>query len=317
MSSLPTRLENTPAETLRGIGLVIAASALVPGLDAIGKLLVTEHGLSVGEASLYRFCLQVALILPVGLALEGAMVLRSPQIRLNLGRGACLAIGGLCLLGGLRFMPLGDTIAIFMIGPLIVTLLSALLLKEHVGWRRTAAVFTGFAGALIIVRPSYAVFGPASLLPVAAAAAIALYLILSRRASRGTTPLAMQFFAGLGGIVVLGAAMLFGHPFGIAELSFSVPRGAWVWTLIVASGALSTLAHLLFVEAYKLAPASVLAPFSYVEIVSAVLLGLLIFGEFPDAPKWLGIAIVVGSGLFIYWREQRSARVPEKPPRLR
>jgi len=307
-TTLQNRIENTPAETLQGIVLVVVACALIPGLDAIGKVLVTQHGLSVGEVSLFRFALQVALTLPLGLVFEGAMVLRSPHTGINLLRGVSLGVAGLCLLGGLRFMPLGDTIAIFLINPMILTLFSALFLKEHVGWRRVAAVIVGFAGALIIIRPSYAVFGPAALLPAFAAASIAIYLILSRQASRGATPMAMQFWAGLGASIVILAAMGFGHPLSIAELSFNMPESTLAVVMILATGVFGTAAHLLFVAAYKRAPASVLAPFGYVEIVSAVLLGFVVFGELPDGPKWLGMAVIVGSGIYIFWREQRTAR---------
>ncbi|MBZ8134575.1 DMT family transporter [Afifella sp. IM 167] len=320
-STFQNRIENTPTETLQGIGIVVAACAVIPGLDAIGKILVTEHGLSVGEVSLYRFVLQVALTLPLGFAFEGAMVLRSPHTGLNLLRGVCLGVTGLCLLGGLRFMPLGDTIAIFLINPMILTLFSALFLKEQVGWRRVAAVMVGFAGALVIIRPSYAVFGPAALLPAFAAAFIAIYLILSRQASRGATPMAMQFWAGLGASIVILGAMGLGHPLSVAELSFHIPESAVAIALILTTGVFGTAAHLLFVAAYKRAPASVLAPFGYVEIVSAVLLGFILFGELPDAPKWFGMAVIVGSGIYIFWREQRTARVTPrtdvpKPPAM-
>ncbi|WP_034492085.1 DMT family transporter [Afifella pfennigii] len=317
MTSLTTSLENTQAETVRGIAVVAAGSAFIPLLDAFVKLLVTEHGMSAGEVALARFLLQMSLTLPLLLAIDGLIALRTQHIFLNLVRGACLGLGALAFFSSLRFLPLADATAIFLIQPMVVTLLSSLLLKETIGWRRVVAVLVGFAGALIIIRPSYAVFGLAALLPTLAAFLTALYVILTRRVSRGSTSLAMQFHAGLGGTLVLSAAMVIGDAVGAKELTFTWPQNGTAWALIAAVGIVGTLGHVLIVKAFRLAPASVLAPFTYIEVVSAVFLGFVIFGDLPDAPKWLGIAIVVGSGLFIYWREQRLARVSEKPPRTR
>ena len=314
--TLSRTLENTPAEVLRGIAIMIAAAAFIPLLDACGKILVTTYRVSAGEVALVRLVLQAGLILPVLLLIGGRSSLKTSHLWLNLLRGALLAFAGVAFFAALEFMPLADASAVFLIQPMIVTLLSGLLLKETIGWRRIAAAAVGFLGALVIVRPSYAVFGVPSLFPVVAAVCAALYMIVTRKVSKGARPLTMLFYSGLGGSVVLSALMILAYPFDIPALRFTWPASQEVWQLLLLTGVIGALGHLLFILAYRLAPASVLAPFGYVEIVSAVLLGYLIFAEIPDGMKWFGMAIIVGSGLFIYARERRLARTVAPPPRV-
>lgn len=314
MTSLARTFENTPAEVLRGIAIMIGAAAFIPLLDASRKILVTAYRVSPGEVALFRLVLQAGLILPVLLLAGGRNGLSTSHLWLNLLRGALLAFSGVAFFAALEFMPLADASAVFLIQPMIVTLLSGLLLKERIGWQRVAAAAVGFIGALVIVRPSYAVFGLPSLFPIVAAVCAALYMIVTRKVSHGAKPLTMLFYSGLGGSVVLSAAMLAAQPFDIPALRLAWPASAEVWQLLIMTGFIGAIGHLLFILAYRLAPASVLAPFGYVEIVSAVFLGYLIFGEIPDAAKWFGMAIIVGSGLFIYAREKRLARNVPPPP---
>ena len=310
MTAVFTKLENTPAETVRGIVVFLVASAIIPLLDAFGKLLVTTHGLPPGEVAMIRLVLQAVMILPALLLMEGRAALAIAHPLLNLLRGALLGIAGVAFFGALRFMPLADATAIFFVEPMFITLLSGLVLKETVGWRRIAAIVVGFVGALIVIRPNFVTFGIASVLPMLAAACIALYLILGRRLSRTATPLAMLFYAGVGGTATLLVLSALAAPFDIADLALVVPQGLDVWLLLIGAGVIGTIGHLMFLEAYRLAPAAVLAPFGYMEIVTAVFLGFVLFGDFPDGPKWIGIAIIVASGVFIYLRERRLSRRP-------
>ncbi|MBB4001439.1 drug/metabolite transporter (DMT)-like permease [Aurantimonas endophytica] len=293
---------------------MIAAAAFIPLLDAFGKILVMTYRVSAGEVALVRLVLQAGLILPVLLLARGRSGLSTTHLWLNLLRGALLAFSGVAFFAALEFMPLADASAVFLIQPMIVTLLSGVLLKERIGWQRIAAAAVGFIGALVIVRPSYAVFGVPSLFPVVAAVCAALYMIVTRKVSHGAKPLTMLFYSGLGGSVVLSAVMVVTLPFDIPALRLAWPASAAIWQLLLLTGLIGAIGHLLFILAYRLAPASVLAPFGYVEIVSAVLLGYLIFGEVPDGAKWFGMAIIVGSGLFIYAREKRLARNLPPPP---
>ncbi|MBP0615332.1 DMT family transporter [Jiella mangrovi] len=297
---------NTPSETLRGMAIMILAAAFIPILDVFGKKLVTVHQLSPGEVGMFRLGIQAGLTLPIVLVANGWAGLATTRPFLNVLRGLLLALGTLSFFAALRFMPLADATAVFLVEPLMVTLLSAVFLKETIGWRRVAAVAIGFVGAMIIIQPSYAIFGPASLLPLMAAFAVALYLILSRKVSRGTSPLAMMVYGGLVGALALALAIALGQGSGIEELRFSWPPTATAWMLLFLAGLVGTVGHLMFIYAYRLAPASVLAPFGYVEIVSAIGLGYLVFGDLPNLAKWLGMAIIVASGLFVFLRERKA-----------
>jgi drug/metabolite transporter (DMT)-like permease len=173
-----------------------------------------------------------------------------------------------------------------------------------VGWRRRLAVAAGFVGALIVIRPSYGVFGPIALLPLAAASLFAVYLLLNRRLARFDTPLTMQFSAGVAGTLTMTLLLPLGAALGEENLTPSA-GDAWAWTLMASIGLLATFGHLMVVQAFRAAPASLLAPFQYLEIVSATILGYALFGDFPDPWKWLGIAIIVASGVYVFWRESR------------
>ncbi|MCK5932103.1 MAG: DMT family transporter [Fulvimarina manganoxydans] len=299
---------NTPAEVMVGIAYLAVSFMIFPAADATGKVLVEWHGLSGGFVAFVRMVMQVALILPIVLVWKGKAALATGHLGLNLLRGIFLGLGGIAFFSALGFMPLADATAVFMVEPMMVTLLAVPILGETIGRRRIAAIVIGFAGAMLIIQPSYAVFGLASLLPVAAALLISLYLILSRFVSGTTNPLAMMVYSGLGGALTCGVALMIGGVSGVPALDPTPPESLTPYGLIVLLGLIGTVSHLMVIEAYRRAPASVLAPFSYLEIVSAVVLGFLIFGDFPNGLKWLGMAVVVGSGLALYLLELRASR---------
>ena len=165
---------------------------------------------------------------------------------------------------------------------------------------------------MIVIQPSYALFGPTSLLPVVCAFFFTLYLFLNRAVGEGDSPLMMQVLAGAGGSLFMGAVLLAGHSLGQAEFQPSLPASGLAFGLLLILGSLSGYAHLLVVKAFRMAPLSLLAPFQYFEIISATILGYLLFQDFPSLSKWLGIAIIIGSGLFIIWRESQRDKVNER-----
>ena len=187
-----------------------------------------------------------------------------------------------------------------------MTALSTVVLGERVGWRRWLAVAVGFVGALFIIRPSWAVFGTVALLPLGAAFLFAGYLLLTRRLRVEGSLLAAQFITGVAGTVALAFSLLAAGAVNPAEMRAVLPNGIQ-WLQMLGVGAVSFLAHGLVVLAFRHAPAATLAPLNYLEIVSATLLAYLVFGDFPAPPVWLGIAIIVGSGLYVAHRERRRA----------
>ena len=204
---------------------------------------------------------------------------------------------------------MANAIAIFFVEPLVLTLFSAWFLGERVGRRRLAAVVVGFMGALVVIRPNWAAFGWPALLPLGTAVCFAGYLTLTRRSAVAEEPLAMQLWAGIFAALALSVAVLAGEGFAIAVLDPAWPD-AREWALLVGLGLVSAVGHVIIAFAFRHAPAGILAPFQYLEIISATILGFLLFGDFPDTLTWAGTAVIVGSGLYVFLLERGPAAPP-------
>jgi drug/metabolite transporter (DMT)-like permease len=309
-ASASPRAEN-PREVMRGLVFVLIAMIVLPGQDTVAKYI--SDTLSPGAITWARFLMQSLFMLPFLLYFQGAGGLVPRRLWPNVVRGALIATSSTMFFAAIKFMPLADALAIFFIEPFILTILSAVIDKEHVGWRRQIAVAAGFVGVVIVVQPSWDVFGPISLVPAVGGALFAVYVLLSRRMSAYDTPLTMQFTAGVSAFVLLTFVIAVGWIVGIPELSPS-PVGTREIAFLLLMGVLGTSGHLFFVLAARLAPSSLLAPMQYVEIVCAALLGYLVFGDFPSMVKWVGIAIIVGSGAYVFFRESRVGRPSQRAP---
>lgn len=296
--------------TLKGMALMAGCMLVLPFMDAIAKYMANVEGMSPGQVNFYRFFFQVACILPFLLAIQGRSALSAKRPGLNLLRGVLHGAASLMFFTAVKYMPLADVFAIYFVEPFILTALSAVFLGEKVGWRRWLAIVVGFGGAMIVIQPSYEVFGLTSLLPVACAFLYALYMFLNRAIGEADTPVTMQTMAGIGGTLLMGAVLVGGDAAGQADFAISLPTSWLGLVLLVILGSISGYAHLIVVRAFRMAPLSVLAPFQYFEIIAATILGYALFNDFPTVSKWVGILIIVGSGLFILWREQR--RVAER-----
>ncbi len=294
-------------DVMRGLSLVLVAMIVLPGQDAVAKYI--SDAVSPGVATWARFLLQSLFTLPFLLYFQGVAGLKPKRLWPNALRGALIASSGFLFFVAIKFMPLADALAIFFIEPFILTVLSAVVDKEHVGWRRRIAVAAGFVGVLIVVQPSWSVFGPISLIPALAGLLFAVYVLLNRRLTVHDTPLTMQFTAGVSATLVMTLILGVGWLFGVPEIA-PTPVGGREMKFLLLMGVLGTSGHLLFVQAARLAPSSLIAPMQYVEIVTAVLLGYLVFGNFPSPVKWLGIAIIVWSGAYVFWRESRATPAP-------
>jgi S-adenosylmethionine uptake transporter len=157
---------------------------------------------------------------------------------------------------------------------------------------------------LIIIRPTFSEVGFAALYPVAAAFCFSFYILLTRKLVSNEDPIRLQFFAGIFGCLVMSLALGYGSVSDVAILAAVWPS-QHEWLLLGALGLVATICHLLVTYAYRLASIGILAPFQYVEIIGATILGLVVFNDFPDAMTWLGIAIIVGSGLYVFHRESQ------------
>jgi S-adenosylmethionine uptake transporter len=282
--------------------MMIAAMLMLPGIDAIAKWL--SGSVSSGQVTWSRFFFQIILMSPLLLKTRGPWF--TPALALHAARGSLIAFATLFFFSGLAYLPLADAIAIFFIEPLLVTLLSALFFKEAIHWRRISAISIGFVGALIIIRPTFSEVGFAALYPVGAAFCFSFYIVLTRKLVRHEDPIRLQFFAGIFGCLVMSIALAYGTAQGVAILTAAWPTTDH-WLLLGALGLIATVCHLLVAYAYRLASIGILAPFQYVEIIGATILGLVIFNEFPDTVTWLGVAIIVSSGMYVFHREAKLA----------
>jgi len=276
-------------------------TSIAPIMDAIAKHLADS--LSPLLITWGRFIFQ-SMFMATPLLLQGDTRLLWPkQPLVHAARGVLIASATLCFFASLKSLPLADAIAIFFVQPIILTLLSSTLLGEHVGWYRRAAVVLGFLGALLIIRPGSESFSLASLLPLVAAFFYASYLALTRATANIDSPLTAQFASSLWAAVVLTIALVVNAlTIKISFAEFTSP--SWLqWFWLVAIGAIAASAHLLVVMSMDKAPASLLAPFGYAEIIAATALGWWIFGDWPDLFTWLGLGIICASGLFVFHRE--------------
>ncbi len=282
-----------------GMTCMAAAMLLLPLGDTFSKLL-TET-LNPIEVATVRVLAQGAFLLPAAVLLRnrlrGAMF--SPVVALS---GLLVMITLICLIGAFAVMPIATAIAIFFVEPLILTVLAGPLLGEAVGPRRLAAVGIGLVGALIVIRPG-AEFEISSLLPLLAAASYALNMIVLRRASRTRSGLTIQC-----GATIYACVGIVALSFGLHATDIVTPDpsalSAWDWVLILGSGLLAAASYVLIAEAFRHAEAGLLAPFQYLEIIGATAAGFLVFGDFPDGMTWLGIAVILSSGLYVVYRER-------------
>jgi drug/metabolite transporter (DMT)-like permease len=285
--------------------IMVAAMLFAPVMDAIAKSLATQSDVSPATVTFGRFVVQtIFLSLFVAIAWsKGAMQYVFSWV--NILRGMIMGLAAMLFFTAIKYMPLADAIAVFFVEPLIVMLMSSVFLGEKVGWRRVTAAVIGFGGAIIVIRPSYELFGAVSLLPLCTAFLFSIYLILTRISGSNQEPLVMQFYAGIGGVLLCGAVLVVGTPLGSEDFGLSLPTTSQAWSLLLGIGLFAVASHLLIVIAFTMAPASILAPFQYVEIVSATILGYVIFNDFPASVQWLGIMIIIGSGVYIFLREQK------------
>ena len=285
-----------------GLICMILAMLLLPLGDAFAKLLTGV--LDPIAVTMWRLIAQSTFLLPVTFLLRkhlrGSMF--SPVVLLS---GIVLSASLTSLIYAFSVMPIATAIAIFFVEPLILTVLAGPLLGEYAGPRRLVAVGVGLIGALIIIRPGFSLYGWVTLLPVLSAFAYALNMIVLKRASVSRSALTLQCGATLYATVILAAGAALLSAFTDATV---LPRAedAWAWGAIFAAGVVAACSFILVAEAFRREDATALAPFQYFEILSATILGFIFFGELPDALTFIGLAIILGSGVYVFHREGQS-----------
>ena len=298
--------------TLQGILLMLAFCVLAPLLDVSAKL-AAENGVPVGQITAARFVVQTALMLPVMLVMGLALRLSARALAYTTLRALLLLVSTFAFVSGIQVMPIADALAIVFVEPFILLIMGRFLFGDQVGPRRIAACAVGFVGALFVIQPSLAAFGLVALWPLATAFLFAFYMLVTRAISAWMHPVTMQFHTSWTGLLLCLPIMALANGSGIASLDPIWPDG-WNWLWLFGVGFWAAVSHMCMTYALKFAPSATLAPLHYSEIVTAVILGYLIFGDFPNRLTWVGIAIIVSSGLYIIHRERLTAKAKSKSP---
>lgn len=297
-------------EVSLGLFLMVLSVLMSPVIDIFAKLAVTA--VPATEITFVRLLFQMVVLAPICLMRGTLLDVTWRKMGLHAARGLLMAITMISFVTALAVMEVADAIAIFFVEPIILTILGSIVLKETIGWRRYTACAVGFFGSLLVIRPSLQEVGLIALMPVVAAFSLALFFLLTRLVAQKEDPWSMQFYAGFWGALFAGLLLAVGNSLGIGMLTPVMPD--LKNTLYIAGAAIAaTIAGVLGVYAYRSAPASTLAPLQYLEIVSATVLGWWVFDHLPDAIKWLGIAIIIGSGLYVIWRERQVGKTATIP----
>ncbi|MDE0943490.1 MAG: DMT family transporter [Alphaproteobacteria bacterium] len=281
----------------RGIACMVVGSLLLTSNDAVVKWVSGDF--QVGQILLSRGLTALILITLILFWRRETHLFRIKYPKVQLTRAALMIASTYLFVNGLRYLPLAENIAIAFVGPIFVTALAPVLLKEQVGWRRWMAVLVGFVGVLVMLRPGNdwdsGGLNWAALLPAGAALCGAFRDILTRRISHGEASSTTLFYSTLG-VALAGAATA---PFGW------VTPGLGDMALFALAGILLCTAHYLHIETFRFAEAALVAPFKYSSLLWAMVVGFLIWGDIPDGWTLAGTVLLIGSGLYIFHREGR------------
>jgi len=302
-----------------GAGCAVAAVLCFSLNDVAIKWLSDEYALH--QVVLIRSTIGLAITLLVAVFFFGGLsALRTKRLGMHALRGLSVVFANMTFFLGLAALPLAEAVAIFFVSPLLISLFSVVFLGETVGPRRWAAIAVGLIGVIVILRPGTAAFQLAALLPLAAAFGYAALHTMTRRIGGTESALTMVFYIQI--MFILSAALIglgLGHGrFDVYEApssGFLFRAWAWpdleAWAITIFIGVIGTLAGFLISQAYRVAESAVVAPFEYVAMPMAVMWGAVLFGEWPDLATWIGIALILGSGLFLIWREAQAKIQPE------
>lgn len=282
-------------ETPLAILAICAGVAFLVANDAVAKVLTDRY--PPIQIVFLRNLIAVPIIAALILAMFGRQAMRSNHLPLHALRGMLMTLGAWMYFTGLIYLPLAESTALVFSAPIFITALSVPLLGEHVGWKRWSAVLLGFVGVLVIVQPGGATFQMAALLPVGTALCYAIFMMSARWIGRGERLWTMMFFA-------MFFPMLYAAPMAMA---FWEPVQAADIGLFLAIAAFGSFGLALIGQAFRLAPAAVVAPFDYTALIWATGLGWLIWSDIPGMTTIIGAAIIVLSGVIILLREARHS----------
>ena len=289
-----------------GILFMLAFAIIGPLIDLFAKLASAE--VPIGQIILSRFVLQGFVLLPVAIILSLAHRPTFKEFQMHFLRATLILIGTGSFVSAIKYMPLADAMAIFFVEPFMVTLLGGFVLGETVGYRRLIACLIGFFGALFIIKPSFSLFGMVAFLPLLTAFSFTFYIFITRKMAQNMHPVTLQAYTALAAVIILLPIIIWANDTNIELLDPITPSLKAIF-LLLGVGIAAIIAHLFITFALSMAPATIIAPLQYFEIVTATLFGYLFFSDFPDKWTFLGVFIIILSGVYVILREHKAQKI--------
>ncbi len=285
---------NSMISLATAVMMIIITGVVLAGMDVVAKYLALEIPILMIIWGRYFFHTIVTLV-AYSAKRRSLNFLRARSPLLQLIRAATLFGATSSMYVAITRMQLGDAAAIQFLAPVLVTALSGLFLGEHVGPRRWTAVIFAFVGVLLVARPGSGVLGWSALLPLTTAVLLALYMVITRIIRTRDDPDSTTFYSTAVGALVLSVMV----PFYWQDL------GYFQWGLMVTMGVAGSIGHYLLVKAFHSVEASTLAPFTYFQVVAAIIWGLVVFGDIPSVWTLSGATVIIGSGVYVWYRETK------------
>ncbi len=276
---------------MKAITFNLLAWVMLPIMDGFAKYLSSD--LPVLQITWARYFFTVAFTLPIMFFFFRKNLVWTDKPKLQLIRGLILLTANVCFFYSISIISLAKALTLAFIAPLIVTAFSPIFLNEKVGFRRWSAVIIGFIGSMVVIRPGFMEINLASLAALGTGVMYGFYLIITRKLSSSDNPLLTLLLTGVVGAIIISFVM----PFVWVKPTLNQ------WSMMAAIGIFACIGHLFIILSLKYADASKLAPFSYFEIVTNIIIGYYIFSDFPDKWTFLGLFIIIFSGIYISRRE--------------
>src|SRR5215475_9226525 len=289
MAKLP--VAGRSSRPLLGMLYMCAACALFPVMNGLVKLLTGLYAPT--QVVWFRVTVHLVLVAVVFLPRLGLGLFRTHRIGAQFVSSLSMLLSTLLFFSAVKSIGVAEAIAVSFVGPVLVVLLAWPMLGERITAVGFAAVMLGFAGVLVVIRPGSSVFQWASLLLVGSAAAYALYQVVIRRLGTTDHPATTIFYSVLLGAILMSALLPF---------VWTTPVNARDWLLLCSLGAFGGLGHYCVAKAMVFAPANLIAPLNYTQMIGSVIVGYLMFAEIPDFYTWLGSAVIIVAGLIVGWQ---------------
>ena len=282
---------------MKAITFNLLAWVMLPIMDGFAKHLSSD--LPVLQITWARYFFTVAFTLPIMFFFFRKNLVWTDKPKLQLIRGLILLTANVCFFYSISIISLAKALTLAFIAPLIVTAFSPIFLGEKVGFRRWSAVIIGFIGSMVVIRPGFVEINLASLAALGTGVMYGFYLIITRKLSSSDNPLLTLLLTGVVGAIIISFVM----PFVWIKPTLNQ------WSMMAAIGIFACVGHLFIILSLKYADASKLAPFSYFEIVTNIIIGYYFFSDFPDKWTFLGLFIIILSGIYISRRENIVKRL--------